>query len=109
MSEDGLVGNGWVVAGGFGPGVVIEITNGVPSITSGTPTDPSGTITATVTDPTGSPTTYTYPASMTKVSTGLYSVLVECAIAGVWEAVVIAAPGSAGYGASKTTWTVAGL
>lgn len=105
---DGLVGNGWVVAGGFGPGVQIEITNGVPSITAGTPTDPSGTITATVTDPTGTATTYTYPASMTKVSTGLYSVLVECDTAGQWEAVVIAAPGSAGYGASKTTWTVAG-
>lgn len=105
--SDGIVGNGWLVAGGFGPGVTIAITNGVASVTAGTPTDPAGTITATVTDPTGTATVYTYPATMTKVSTGLYSVLVACLTAGTWEAVVAAAPGSAGYGAAKTEWTVA--
>ena len=45
------------------------------------------------------------PATMTKVGTGLYTVLVLCAIAGQWEAIVAAAPPSAGYGAAKTTWS----
>lgn len=104
---DGIVGNGWLTAGGFGPGVNVSIINGTASLVGGTPTDPAGTITAVVTDPTGSPTTYTYPASITKVSTGLYTVLVDCLIAGTWEAVWQAAAPSSGYGAAKTEWTVA--
>ena len=83
--------------------------NGVASLVGGTPTDPAGTITAVVTDPSATPvvTTYTYPASMTKVSVGLYTVLVPCTVAGTWEAVVSASAPSAGYGAAKTEWTVA--
>ena len=106
---DGVVGNGWLIAGGFGPGVTVSITNGVASLVGGTPTDPAGTITAVVTDPSATPvvTTYTYPASMTKVSVGLYTVLVPCTVAGTWEAVVSASAPSAGYGAAKTEWTVA--
>jgi hypothetical protein len=106
---DGIVGNGYLVAGGFGPGVTVSIVNGVASLSGGTPTDPAGTITIVVTDPSPTPvvTTYTYPASMTKVSVGLYTVLVPCTVAGTWEAVVAASPPSTGYGAAKTEWTVA--
>jgi len=51
---------------------------------AGAPTDP-GTISLTVTDPTGTATTYTYAASqITKTGTGVYTKDIACSIDGTW-------------------------
>jgi len=51
---------------------------------AGAPTDP-GTISLTVTDPTGTATTYTYAASeITKTGTGIYTKDIACSTDGTW-------------------------
>src|SRR3954467_12903300 len=49
-----------------------------------TPTDPT-TVTLTVTDPDGTAVTYTYPATIVKVSTGVYTKDVSCPKPGQWQ------------------------
>lgn len=88
---DGLIGNAWTVSGTFTQG--------------GTLTDPGAVPSFTVTDPTGAVTT----PSGSHGGTGLYSAIVYCPAAGVWECVIQVAYPNAGYGASKVTWTVAGV
>ena len=72
---------------------------------TGTPTDPSA-VSLVVTDPTGAQVTYTYGGSgtITKVSTGVYTLNVQCLLDGLWSYVWI------GTGAASDvvagTWTV---
>lgn len=51
---------------------------------SGTATDPTA-VTLVVLPPSGTSATYTYPASITKTSTGIYTKDVTCNEAGVWH------------------------
>lgn len=85
-----LVGNAAILTGAF--------------TQNGAPTDPGATPVFTITDPTGAVTT---PAP-THGGTGAYSVTIYCGSAGQWECVITVAYPSAGYGAAKVLWTVAG-
>ena len=53
---------------------------------AGVATDPTA-VSLAVTDPTGTTTPYTYPATITKTATGAYTKDVACSIAGTWTAV----------------------
>ena len=57
---------------------------------SGAPTDPSA-VSLVVTDPTGTQVTYTYggAGTITKVSTGVYTLNVQCLLDGMWSYVWI--------------------
>lgn len=70
---------------------------------AGTPTDPS-TVSVVVTDPTGTSATYTYPATVTKTSTGVYQQLIPSTIVGLWSFVWIGTGGASDIQAG--TWTV---
>lgn len=74
---------------------------------NGVATDPT-TVSCVITDPTGAATTHTFggalPADITKISTGLYQLLIGCTIVGMWSFVWI------GTGVASDiqpgTWTV---
>lgn len=67
-------------------------------------TDPT-TVSLAVTDPTGTTTPYTYPATITKTSVGIYTKDIPCTLAGQWTA-VWTGTGTASDLAPPTTWEV---
>lgn len=85
------------------PGTVKLVTF---TIAEGDPT--GGTIVATVRDPNGAKTTYTYgdDAELTKMATGVYQLRVPCALNGTWSARLVLAGGSL-EGADEFTWWIA--
>lgn len=62
-----------------------NFTDGVPTLTFplGTPKDPT-TITYRVRDPLGVETSFVYPATIVKLSTGVYYLIVTFTVNGTW-------------------------
>jgi hypothetical protein len=74
----------WLIAAFRAATLSISTATGLPSTTEAL-ADPT-TVTLELTAPSGTPTTYTYPASITKSATGLYYKLVTWTEAGEWRA-----------------------
>lgn len=73
----------------MGATVFFASTSELASLTNvftvdGTPTDPTA-VTLAVTAPSGTTTTYTHPADITKTSTGTYTKDIPCSEAGTWS------------------------
>jgi hypothetical protein len=75
---------GTVLFAGASETATLTVTFNVTSGGVTTPTDPT-TVAVTVRDPYGVSTTYTYPSTVTKSSTGNYACTVNTPLAGEWD------------------------